>query len=307
MKFTQTGTFKEDFLEEPVTIKPMEKIEDILLNKLDYNIGFVAKEQSKIITDYVKNLTEKYQGLVDKDFSRNSSEKVEKIFSKFNNLIQYPDLNNASLNYYLHLLQIEEGSEWETNEVEISMKALIQAWTYPSYYLLESLAETSGREEAVKLFKRYITQYHIDHPYPDKDKFVSLEKMLENRLSGDTTSSEWVLVHTMLEKGKYAFKNKTCPTCVDSMLDLPDVEFKYLACCYGDYEKFRAVYSDYLILTMEHTLMQGDPYCSRVLHDTRIDYDLRHPPKEFWDNFEPGKEEEAMKYYKEMKWSESDQ
>ncbi|MCG3224149.1 MAG: hypothetical protein H7647_06760 [Candidatus Heimdallarchaeota archaeon] len=49
---------------------------------------------------------------------------------------------------------------------------------------------------------------------------------------------------------------------------------------------------------MEHTLMEGDPYCSRVLHDTRIDYDLRHPPKEFWDNFKPGKEEEAMEYYK---------
>jgi hypothetical protein len=26
--------------------------------------------------------------------------------------------------------------------------------------------------------------------------------------------------------------------------------------------------------------------------------DVRHPPKEFWDNFEAGKEEEARKYYK---------
>lgn len=298
MKFTQTGTFKENSLEKIIAIKPLEKIEEVLLSKLDYFIGFVAKENSEIITDYVKNLTEKYQGLVEKDFSKNSFGELEKIFSKFLNLIQYPDLNKASLNYYLHLLQIKERGEWETNEVEISMKALIQAWIYPSYYFLEALAETIGREDAVKLFKRYITSYYIDHPSPDRDKFVSLEKMLENRLSGDTTSSEWVIVHTMLEEGKYAFKNKNCPTCVDSMKDLPDVEFKYLACCYGDYEKFRAIYSDHIILTMEHTLMEGDSYCSRVLHDTRIDYDLRHPPKEFWDNFKPGNEEEAMKYYK---------
>ncbi|MCE7739186.1 MAG: L-2-amino-thiazoline-4-carboxylic acid hydrolase [Candidatus Heimdallarchaeota archaeon] len=298
MKFTQTGTFKENSLEKIIAIKPLEKIEEVLLSKLDYFIGFVAKENSEIITDYVKNLTEKYQGLVEKDFSKNSFGELEKIFSKFLNLIQYPDLNKASLNYYLHLLQIKERGEWETNEVEISMKALIQAWIYPSYYFLEALAETIGREDAVKLFKRYITNYYIDHPSPDRDKFVSLEKMLENRLSGDTTSSEWVIVHTMLEEGKYAFKNKNCPTCVDSMKDLPDVEFKYLACCYGDYEKFRAIYSDHIILTMEHTLMEGDSYCSRVLHDTRIDYDLRHPPKEFWDNFKPGNEEEAMKYYK---------
>ena len=106
------------------------------------------------------------------------------------------------------------------------------------------------------------------------------------------------IVHSMLEEGKYAFKNENCPTCADAMIDLPDVEFKYLAVCYGDYEKFRAYYSDYLILTMEHTIIEGDPYCSRVLHDTRIDYDLSHPPKEFWDNFKPGKEEEAKKYYK---------
>ena len=298
MKFTQTGTFKENYLEKTITIKPLEQIEEILLSKLNYNVGFIARKNSESISDYIKKLTEKYLELAEKDFSEHTSEKIRVIFSKFKNLIPYTDLHNASLNYYLHLLQIEEGSEWETNEVEISMKALIQAWTYPSYYLLEALAETFGREEAVKLFKRYITHYYIDHPSPDRDKFDSLEKMLENRLSGDTTSSEWVLVHTMLEEGKYAFKNKNCPTCVDSMTDLPDVEFKYLACCYGDYEKFRAVYSDYLILTMEHTLMEGDPYCSRVLHDTRIDYDLSHPPKEFWDNFKPGNEEEAMKYYK---------
>jgi len=102
----------------------------------------------------------------------------------------------------------------------------------------------------------------------------------------------------MLEDGKYAFKNENCPTCSDATVDLPDVELKYLVSCYGDFAKFRAIYSDYIILTMEHTIIEGDPYCSRVLHDTRIDYDLRHPPKEFWDNFKPGQEEEAMKYYK---------
>lgn len=178
------------------------------------------------------------------------------------------------------------------------MKALIQAWTYPSYYLLETLTETIDREEAIKLFKRYITHYYIDHPSPERDETFSLENLFEKRLSGDTSSSGWVIVHAMLEEGKYAFKNENCPTCVDAMVDLPDVELKYLVSCYGDYEKFRSYYSDHIILTMGHTLMEGDSYCSRVLHDTRIDYILRHPPKEFWDNFEPGKEEEAMKYYK---------
>ncbi len=298
MKFTQTGTFKENFLEELTTLNVKENVDTILLDKLNYFLGYIAKEESDLVTDYIRNLIMKYQELAENDFSNNSSKKLWKIPEKHEILNQFPDLYNSSLNYLFHLLQIKDESELDKTEVTMTMKALIQAWIFPSYYFLEALSETIERQDAVKLFKRYITQYYKDHPSPNREESFSLEKMLDKRLSGDTTSSEWVIVHTMLEEGKYAFKNKNCPTCVDAMIDLPDVELKYLACCYGDYEKYRAVYSDHIILTMEHTLMQGDPYCSRVLHETRINYDLRHPPKEFWDNFTPGNEEEAMKYYK---------
>jgi hypothetical protein len=297
MKFTQTGTFKENYLEERVTIKPMERIQGMLLERLDYFFGFLAKEKPELMTNYVDNLLNKFQDLIKGDLTVNSPGKIEEIFSDYKNLIQYPDLNKTALNYFIHLLQLTDKSKWDI-EVTISTKALIQAWIYPSYYLLQTLAETVERKKAINLFKRYITHFHIDHPSPNRDRFVSLEKMVEKRLSGDTTASEWVIVHTLLKEGKYAFKNKNCPTLADTMVNLPDVEFKYLVSCYGDYAKFRAYYSDHLILTMEHTIIEGDPYCSRVLHDTRIDYDLRHPPTEFWDNFEPGKEEEARKYYK---------
>ncbi|MCE7747201.1 MAG: hypothetical protein GPJ51_02315 [Candidatus Heimdallarchaeota archaeon] len=38
------------------------------------------------------------------------------------------------------------------------------------------------------------------------------------------------------------------------------------------------------ILTMEHIIVAGDSYCSCILHDTRINDDLTHPSKEFFDN-----------------------
>jgi hypothetical protein len=297
MKFTQTGTFQSNALDKHLPIKPMESVHEILLDRLDYFIGFVDKERPDGISDYVRKLMERYQGLVEGDYLGKPSGEITEIFTRYENLNPYPDLNIAALNYFFHLLGLDDKRAWEKAEVDISMGALVQAWIYPSYYILEALAETIGRGGAVKLYKRYITGYYIEHPAPDRDEFVSLEKRLEERLSGDTTSSEWVIVHTMLADGKYAFKNKNCPTCADATIDLPDVQFKYLVCCYGDYEKFRANTSEHIILTMEHTIMQGDAYCSRVLHDTRIDYDLRHPPKEFWDNFEPGKEEAAKKYY----------
>lgn len=279
----------------------MASIQEIFLDRLEYFLDFLDGERPGVTSQYTQILTLKYQSLINNNFSRNSPDDPRQVFSEFKNLTQHSELLTASLNYYLELLQVQDDSPWKDSEFEISMKALIQAWTYPSYYLLEALTETIDKDAAYKLYKRYITQFYLDHPSVDRDENFSLDEMLEKRLSGDTESSEWVIVHTMLEDGKYAFKNKNCPTCVDAMVDLPDIEIKYLVCCYGDYEKFRSTYSEHLILTMEHTIMEGAPYCSRVLHDTRVDYDLHHPPEAFWDNFEPGKERDAEKYYKKMK------
>jgi hypothetical protein len=238
-------------------------------------------------------LTNKYTKLSLDAGSKAYSEYIDKICGKHTHLHQYPELVNASIMYFMDLLQLDRAN-WLV-ETQISMMEMIKAWIYPSYYCLKTLAETVGREDAVKLYKRFITLYHIDHPSPNRESFVSLEKRFSDRTSGDTGSSEWVTVHGMLEDGKYAFKNKNCPTCADTTVELPDVEFKYLVCCYGDYEAFRANTNEHIVLTMEHTIIQGDPYCSRVLHDTRIDYNLHHPPREFWDKFEPGNEEAALK------------
>ena len=38
---------------------------------------------------------------------------------------------------------------------------------------------------------------------------------------------------------------------------------------------------------MDHTIAEGDPYCSCVVHDTRIDWNLTHPSKEYWDSIWP--------------------
>ena len=61
MKFTQTGTFNKDFLEEMTSLNLMENIHAILLDKLDYFVGFIAKKKSEIIEDYIEKLTQKFQ------------------------------------------------------------------------------------------------------------------------------------------------------------------------------------------------------------------------------------------------------
>ena len=95
-------------------IKPKEKLHEVMLDKLNYFIGFVAKEQPGIIADYAANLSKKYQGLIVIDFWKNASEETKQIFSKYEHIAQFPNLSKASLNYYLHLLQVKETDAWET-------------------------------------------------------------------------------------------------------------------------------------------------------------------------------------------------
>ena len=73
MRFTQTGTFNEHFLDKMITIQHLEQIEDIILSKLDYNIGFVTQEKSEFLSEYVNNLIGKYQSLVGKNFPEYNS------------------------------------------------------------------------------------------------------------------------------------------------------------------------------------------------------------------------------------------
>ncbi|MBY8993620.1 MAG: hypothetical protein KGD59_03650 [Candidatus Heimdallarchaeota archaeon] len=47
MKFTQTGTFKENYLETQTDFKPLESIRNVFLDKLEYFVGFIAKKNQK--------------------------------------------------------------------------------------------------------------------------------------------------------------------------------------------------------------------------------------------------------------------
>ena len=99
MKFIQTGTYNKNFLEEPSTLNLKENLHAILLDKLDYFIGFIAQEKADVITDYVKKLTKKYQGLVEKDFFIVSTHREENVDSEQNFSDLLESLNKIAERY----------------------------------------------------------------------------------------------------------------------------------------------------------------------------------------------------------------
>jgi hypothetical protein len=220
------------------------------------------------------------------DYIKENSVNLSELLAEFENLADYPILMNAAMNYYFQVLDFSAESKWDENIVVVN-RNYHQSFLHPRYYNLLTLIETVGREKAISLWKRFFTEFVIYDRVPREEPFVDLETWFAERQAAvdEDNPSDWVIVRGMIAEGKFAFRNDNCYW-VESLDDLPDPEIKYYICCYGDYEGARD-HHESIVLTMEHTIAKGDPYCSRVMHDTRVDYDLRHPPKEFWDEIWP--------------------
>jgi len=285
MKFVKTGKHREDALERLIKINPIEETQK-RFTRINYLLGFVRERNPEVFQEYVNNLLAKYRSLLKDNRAIVNPFNLDDLVDDYPNMNEHLEFARDYLSYYLQILQLPDDVNLEKDE--IVNKNYLQSFLYPSYHNLLVLTETLGREDAITLYKKFVTHYIIDRRDPNRDTYDNLETLFAKVTRPQETPSEWVVVRGMIGDGKYAYRNDNC-LWVDAIEDLPDSELKYYVCCYGDYEMAK-IYHDSVILTMEHTIAQGDPYCSRVVHDTRVDWDLKHPPKDFWDNMEPDNE-----------------
>ncbi len=267
----------------PISIKPISRAKTRTLKRLDYLIGTLSDRHPENLQEYIQGLTHRYTTLNSVNHLEEAGLDLTPLIDDSGQLKEYPALSTSYLNYYLNLLDIEPEAILHDNEVTVSNRNYLKSFLFPDYYNLLTLTDVYGRDETVGIWKRYITEYIIDNRTP-REPMEDVQEYFESRNRGNT-ESEWVIVHGVIADGKYAYKNENC-TWVDAMEELPDPELKYLVCCYGDYEGARSR-GNHLVFTMEHTIAEGDPYCSRVIHDTRVNWVLDHPPKKFWDDFNP--------------------
>lgn len=283
MKFIKTGKYREDTMERLVEIDSLEELQN-RFKRMDYFLGFVRKGIPDVFPQYVSNLIAKYLTLLDDDRMKANPPHLDYIVSDNPHIKEHLELAKVVLNYILQILQLP--AEGRLGKTKVVNRAYFQSWSHHNYNNLVVLIETIGREEAISLYKRFVTHYSMENRDPNRGTIDHLEHLFAKRTEPKEVPSDWETVHAMIGDGKYAFRNDNCVFLTAIGDDLSDTELKYYVCCYGDYEKFRD-YHDSIILTMEHTIAQGNSYCSRVLHDTRVDWDLRHPPKSFWDSMVP--------------------
>jgi hypothetical protein len=284
MTFVKTGKFDPNALETRVERENLiERTKIIALDRLAYLLGCVGELGTETLDMYIDKLTAHYQNCVTVDSVATQSIDLAALVER-DILKEHMELARAIFNYHLQLLNLPEDADWQVEPVQVFLRDALRSGLILRYDNLQVLVEILGRTEAFRLYKRFVSQY-IRSRQTEEDAFESVEALLEDRLQSNAESpTSWVLMQGIIGDGKYAYKNENC-LWVDALCDLPDAEIKYYVCCYGDFQGAKS-WNRNFVLTMEHTIAQGDAYCSRVVHDTRVDWHLGHPPKEFWDEMQ---------------------
>lgn len=282
MRYVRTGELQPDALNKIYELQPMEEFNRGPLKRINALLMMIQEEYPDNSTEFISNLISNYEDLLNDEII-NKYTLPDTLLEDKPTIQKHPRIAGYVLNYYLHLLCISGSPDWTTDRIETTQSNYFRSFLLPRYFNLQILIKTIGRDQAINLYKKFVSYFIIQLGKPDDHDFVNLKKEYENDIKPTSPPSEWVVVRKLMDNSKYFYMNENC-LWIDALTDLDDKELKYLICCYGDYQMSQRYFNQHIILTMEHTIAMGDPYCSRVLHDTRENWDLKHPEKKFWDN-----------------------
>ena len=291
MEVIRLGEINPNALEEDVVIQPLNCAINVAnnsvnnyacLKRLDYLLAYISSDNQDLIGNYVANLKTKLTSLLKDDSLADIKSTLSPILKTTKYLHNYPELAKITLAYNLQLLEMSKDRKWEKENITVKNGNYIRSYLIPNYYFLDVLIETIGKERAISLYKRYLSSFLAIVATQTSSNFTTLKENFDSSKKAVNTPSDWVIVIGLTSEGKYIYRNDNC-LWIDALEDLPDKEIKYYTCCYGDYQIANSRSNGHVILTMEHTLAEGDPYCSRAKHDTRYDWNLKHPKKEVYD------------------------
>ncbi|MCK5159666.1 MAG: L-2-amino-thiazoline-4-carboxylic acid hydrolase [Candidatus Heimdallarchaeota archaeon] len=303
MEVIRIGEFNTDALEQLVEIQPFDTALQVAnnrrnnfacLKRLDYLLEFINTNHREILLKYVENLTNNFQDQIKENLLGDKKSILAKTSKETKLLNKYPRLLENTLNFSFQLLDLSNYINWMKDTVKVKQGNYIRSYLIPSYYYLQVLTETIGREEGINLFKRYISHFLKNQKTTPDLSFTTLKEQFERGKKAIRNPSDWVIIIGLLSEAKYVFRNDNC-LWIDALEDLPDKELKYSICCYGDYQNASTYSNENTVLTMKHTIAQGDPYCSRVKHDIRYNWNLEHPDKEFFDSIWPVHDKQKKK------------
>lgn len=286
MKFRVNGVHDPNALEILREVHPLEFAKRSPLNRLNFLLRLIQKYIPESFDPYVTNLQQRYESLINSNLVEERAIDTTSLVAEYDILKAYPTLVSSNLNYFLHELQPPPSTDWSNERVEVSQRNQLRAFLCPKYQNILVLTETIDRKDAIELYKMYHDEFMRYVKTQQGRQFETLEDMAKQWNQEEAKQNPGLIrIISDVEDGKLFLRKDTC-VWNDAIADLDDVELKYYICCYGDFESARLL-NKHFVMTMEHTIVEGHPYCDCVFHDTRINSDLSHPSDEFFASITP--------------------
>ncbi len=182
MKFQEYGSYAPETLKNLEEIQPLEIAQKSSLSRLNYFIGFFKEKRPKDFEKYLKNLKKKYVSLVKKDYCDKRKFDVTKSLEELTNLQNYKKLVTDSINYVLQLLELPDDVDWVNEKVKVPLGNYFKSFLVPRYQNAAVFSDTIGREEGIKLYKIYRTEY-VKFSIPgSKNQHSTLENLHEDNV-----------------------------------------------------------------------------------------------------------------------------
>lgn len=255
-----------------------------MFKRLNFLLGFLEINSPGIYQDYINHLIKTFEKMV-KDKERENPH-FPKIFEKYPHLKNQKRLTQLYFSYLVETTDLSNEENAITSELKIPSRIFWQLGFGVRYYEALALTKAMDREKAIELFKEYINQYYVSVE-STFTKYETLEDMRKDHIDDvvKSTEPELDVILSSVEDGVYIVRNNNCPA-IDALIDYEDKELVFLVCCFGDYQ-YAIMSNKHFVMTRDFTIAEGDLYCDKVFHDTRIDKEVKHPSKEFLDNMGP--------------------
>jgi hypothetical protein len=287
MKFQKFGRIVNPHRE--IEMEPLKIIGRSVYKRLNFLLGYLLGQDPEIQRKFVATLESELHALVQQERLETPPD-VAAIVEQYPNLEGRPELVNLLFNFFLQLLGIPVQ---QLEKCKVPNRNNLRSFLVPNYHYALALSQVVGKEKAVHLLKEFVEQYTISvadlvEKVPDLDT-MRAENLKDAQENPDTG---WVFTLSEVVDGKCMFINHNC-LWIEALDDCQGPDLLYAVCCHGDFQ-YAKMQNEHFVMTRRCTIAQGDPYCDKVLHDTRINTELTHPSKEFLDSVVEGDSMQAV-------------
>lgn len=290
MKFTRIGKLKQDIT---IPVKLLEKAEEFIFRRLDSLLDTIHEYDAAIFEAFIKQLPTKLKKLVKTKQVEGKTTKVSSLVKEFEHLQGRLALVALHLDLFLQTLDLTESQFMMPERREIPLHRFNRSAFLPEFTWITLLVELIGKDKAITLYQHYTNRYIIKYDTGNLPTYATLEEMRENWVKFiESGKLGRIRVVSNVEDGRFIFRCDNCEK-LEGIGDLDgyDRDILNTIICYGDFQVTQ-LYNEFFRLTRTQTIAAGHPYCDFVFHDTRLDKDMLHPPKEFFDGIWPLTDEE---------------